>query len=120
MDGKGKGAKGTAKGIAKGAQSSPSKGGDKGKGKGSKGRGSTTKNEIKPTKAMKPLWWRRLLLGSDIKEDSIWEKLEDETKWLERLPIEEFETRFSKAPPAKPSPQPEAETGTSPLIRIST
>ena len=110
MDAKGKGGKG-----AKGPKSDASAvKGPKGKGKGSSS--STTKPEISPTKAMKPLWWRRLLLGSDIKAaGSIWEKIEDATKCL---PIEEFETRFSKTQPAKPCSQ-AAELETIPVIRVS-
>ena len=86
---------------------------EKGKGKGpgtksdvkgakSKGRGkgqTLTKPEISPSKAMKPLWWRRLLLGSEIKSDAIWEKVSDQT---DLLPIEKMEARFSKAQAAKP------------------
>ncbi len=73
--------------------------GSKGKGASGKGKGQAlTKPEISPSKAMKPLWWRRLLLGSDMKPGAIWEKVKDESCLLPAS----IEARFSKAQPPKP------------------
>ena len=63
---------------------------------------------------MKPLWWRRLLLGADIKSGAIWEMVSDQTSLL---PIEKMEARFGKVQTAKPA---ETETAqATQVIRIS-
>lgn len=66
------------------------------KGEKGKGRGKSTpsKPEIKPSKAMKPLWWRRLL--GDLHE-TIWKSVQEP-----KLPVDLLEARFSKLPPAQP------------------
>lgn len=121
MDGKGKG-KGPGTKSGDGPAAGPagpvgSTGPKGGKGKGGRGKGQTlTKPEISPTKAMKPLWWRRLLLGADIKSGAIWEKVSDQTSLL---PTEKIEARFSKVQAAKPA-QAETETAqAAQVIRIS-
>lgn len=119
MDGKAKGkGPGTKSGDGPAAgPAGPAAGPKGGKGKGAgRGKGQTlTKPEIKPTKAMKPLWWRRLLLGADIKSGAIWEKVSDQTRLL---PIEKMEARFGKVQTAKPAAETETAQATQ-VIRIS-
>lgn len=119
MDGKAKGkGPGTKSGDGPAAgPAGPAAGPKGGKGKGAgRGKGQTlTKPEIKPTKAMKPLWWRRLLLGADIKSGAIWEKVSDQTRLL---PIEKMEARFGKVQTAKPAAETETAQAAQ-VIRIS-
>ena len=80
----------------------------KGKAKGEKGKGRgkcVSKPEIKPNKAMKPLWWRRLV--GDL-HDTIWKSVQEPS-----LPVELLEARFSKLPKAAPVQQEQD------LIRLS-
>eukprot|EP00438_Fugacium_kawagutii_P025865 Skav233675 [mRNA] locus=scaffold1927:35933:37183:- [translate_table: standard] len=109
-----------AKGKGKGPKGTKGDGPKGGKGKdgpfGGRGKGQTlTKPEIRPSKAMKPLWWRRLLLGSDIKPGAVWEKVSDQSNLL---PVEKIEARFSKAQTGAKL-QAEPSEAVTPVIRIS-
>ena len=68
--------KGKAKGKAptKSAETGSAKGGKKGATGKSKGAPSLSKSPVAPSKAMKPLWWKRLLFGTDLQPGDIWEK----------------------------------------------
>ena len=113
--------KGKAKGKAptKSADAGAAKGGKKGA-PGGKGKGapSLSKSPVAPSKAMKPLWWKRLLFGTDLQPGAIWERVRDETQ---SLPAEELEHRFAKAQAQAPSkPTGPSPTGASEVIRIRT
>ncbi|CAE7733248.1 Fmn2 [Symbiodinium sp. KB8] len=113
--------KGKAKGKAptKSADAGAAKGGKKGA-PGGKGKGapSLSKSPVAPSKAMKPLWWKRLLFGTDLQPGAIWERVRDETQ---SLPAEELEHRFGKAQAQAPSkPTGPSPTGASEVIRIRT
>ena len=120
-DAKAPSGKGKAKGKAptKSADTGAAKGGKKGAGKG-KGAPSLSKQPITPTKVMKPLWWKRLLFGTDLQPGVIWDKVRDETA---SLPAEELEQRFGKAQPvpktgAAGAAGTPASRGTGEVIRI--
>ncbi|CAE7477130.1 DGAT2 [Symbiodinium necroappetens] len=113
--------KGKAKGKAptKSVDAGAAKGGKKGA-PGGKGKGapSLSKSPVAPSKAMKPLWWKRLLFGTDLQPGAIWERVRDETQ---SLPAEELEHRFAKAQAQAPSkPTGPSPTGASEVIRIRT
>ena len=114
--------KGKAKGKAptKSADAGAAKGGKKGA-PGGKGKGapSLSKSPVAPTKAMKPLWWKRLLFGTDLQPGAIWDRVRDETQ---SLPAEELEHRFGKAQAQAPASKSSGPTATSAseVIRIRT
>lgn len=93
----------------------PAKG--KGKGKGGEGKGNggseaprslksgpaakqvARKPKVTPGRTMKPLWWNKINIGGKIGA-SVWDKVAD---LHESLPLAEFEERFGKPIPTKPS-----------------
>jgi len=64
---------------------------------------------VKPEKAMKPLWWSKMLFGAQLKKgETIWDEVKDD---MEKLPIPELAERFSKSAVAKEKPKKEKEEG---------
>ena len=64
---------------------------------------------MKPEKPMKPLWWRKMLFGAQLKKgETIWDEVKDD---MDKLPLEELTERFSKSAVAKEKPKKEKEEG---------
>eukprot|EP00929_Paragymnodinium_shiwhaense_P074635 TRINITY_DN38204_c0_g3_i1.p1 TRINITY_DN38204_c0_g3~~TRINITY_DN38204_c0_g3_i1.p1 ORF type:complete len:2282 (+),score=602.47 TRINITY_DN38204_c0_g3_i1:73-6918(+) len=80
-----------------------------GKGK-SGGKAEPRKPKISPGQPLKPIWWKRYVMGVDLQPGTtIWDAVEDDAS---SLPIAVLEERFSKAAPsaaAKPLPDSAAE-----------
>ncbi|CAJ1330220.1 unnamed protein product, partial [Effrenium voratum] len=98
------GGKGPAPAGAKGAK------GAKG-GKGGKAAAPLeTKPAVKPAQPMKPLWWTKMLFGSQLqKGDTIWDEVKDD---MEKIPLEELTERFSKSAVGKKEKPKKDETET--------
>lgn len=95
--------KGKSKGPppAPGGRPAGAETGEKGKGKG-KGKAAVepTKPTVKPMQDLKTLPWTRYVVGAQLQQGTIWDKVNfvyDEDHIMESLPLEEIEKRFGKS-----------------------